>query len=943
LFVSLRVTNSNSMTQDKKLFLLDSMALIYRAYFALSKNPRMTSYGLNTSAILGFANTLWDVIKNEKPTHLGVAFDSRGPTLRHEEFVEYKAHREEMPEDIAKSIPYIIRLLEAFNIPILQLEGYEADDIIGTMARKAVKHGFTTFIMSPDKDFGQLVSDRIFIYKPGRMGDKPEVLGVNEICRKYDIKNPVQVIDILGLMGDASDNIPGLPNVGDVTAKKLINEFGSVEEVINHEEKLKGRLKEIVATHKQQALFSKKLATIILDVPVNFEEEHLRLTGPDIPALKELFRELEFRSFAARVLPELEEKAMPATTETEQAQDLFSAGETESHDETGQATEKKTIHTTPHQYHLVDTKEKRQKLIAMLKEQKNICFDTETTGLDPNSSELVGMSFAVRPHEAWYVVIPESYHEACGVLNEFRSLFEDTSIEKTGQNIKFDMLMLRWYNINVKGKLFDTMLAHYLLQPDMRHNMDFLAETYLTYTPVSIEHLIGKKGTAQLSMRTVDYETIKDYAAEDADVTLQLRELFAPMLKETNTLRLFDDIEMPLVPVLACMEAEGIKLDPAILKGYSVQLQQEIKELEKTIQDMAGEEFNIASPKQLGEILYGKLKISDNPRQTRTGQYSTSEDVLMKLSGRHPIIQNILDYRSLTKLKSTYVDVLPQLINPRTGRIHTSFNQAVAATGRLSSNNPNLQNIPVRTERGREIRKAFIPRDDNHLLLSADYSQIELRIIAEISGDEAMGEAFRRGLDIHASTAARVFGVALDEVTGEMRRRAKMVNFGIIYGISAFGLSERLNIPRKEAADLINQYFIKYPGIKRYMVDTIAFAKKYGYVETMMKRRRYIRDINSGNAVVRGFAERNAINAPAQGSAADMIKIAMINIFNEFQKSKLETKMILQVHDELVFDVPKEEVEIIKPVIREKMTTAIPTTVPMEVEMKTGENWLDAH
>lgn len=943
MFVSLRVTNSNSMTQDKKLFLLDSMALIYRAYFALSKNPRMTSYGLNTSAILGFANTLWDVIKNEKPTHLGVAFDSRGPTLRHEEFVEYKAHREEMPEDIAKSIPYIIRLLEAFNIPILQLEGYEADDIIGTMARKAVKHGFTTFIMSPDKDFGQLVSDRIFIYKPGRMGDKPEVLGVNEICRKYDIKNPVQVIDILGLMGDASDNIPGLPNVGDVTAKKLINEFGSVEEVINHEEKLKGRLKEIVATHKQQALFSKKLATIILDVPVNFEEEHLRLTGPDIPALKELFRELEFRSFAARVLPELEEKAMPATTETEQAQDLFSAGETESHDETGQATEKKTIHTTPHQYHLVDTKEKRQKLIAMLKEQKNICFDTETTGLDPNSSELVGMSFAVRPHEAWYVVIPESYHEACGVLNEFRSLFEDTSIEKTGQNIKFDMLMLRWYNINVKGKLFDTMLAHYLLQPDMRHNMDFLAETYLTYTPVSIEHLIGKKGTAQLSMRTVDYETIKDYAAEDADVTLQLRELFAPMLKETNTLRLFDDIEMPLVPVLACMEAEGIKLDPAILKGYSVQLQQEIKELEKTIQDMAGEEFNIASPKQLGEILYGKLKISDNPRQTRTGQYSTSEDVLMKLSGRHPIIQNILDYRSLTKLKSTYVDVLPQLINPRTGRIHTSFNQAVAATGRLSSNNPNLQNIPVRTERGREIRKAFIPRDDNHLLLSADYSQIELRIIAEISGDEAMGEAFRRGLDIHASTAARVFGVALDEVTGEMRRRAKMVNFGIIYGISAFGLSERLNIPRKEAADLINQYFIKYPGIKRYMVDTIAFAKKYGYVETMMKRRRYIRDINSGNAVVRGFAERNAINAPAQGSAADMIKIAMINIFNEFQKSKLETKMILQVHDELVFDVPKEEVEIIKPVIREKMTTAIPTTVPMEVEMKTGENWLDAH
>jgi DNA polymerase-1 len=931
------------MTQDKKLFLLDSMALIYRAYFALSKNPRMTSYGLNTSAILGFANALWDVIKNEKPTHLGVAFDSRGPTLRHEEFVEYKAHREEMPEDIGKSLPYIIRLLEAFNIPILQLEGYEADDIIGTMARKAVKHGFTTFIMSPDKDFGQLVSDRIFIYKPGRMGDKPEVLGVKEICRKYDIKDPVQVIDILGLMGDASDNIPGLPNVGEVTAKKLIGEYGSVEEVINNEEKLKGRLKETVAAHAQQALFSKKLATIILDVPVNFDEEHLRLAGPDIPALKELFRELEFRTFAARVLPELEGKMMPATTETEQARDLFTAGETISPEETGEAAEKKTIHTTPHRYHLVDTKEKRQKLIAMLKEQKAICFDTETTGLDPNSSELVGMSFAVRPHEAWYVVIPDNYHDACGVLDEFKNLFEDPSIEKTGQNIKFDMLMLRWYNITVKGKLFDTMLAHYLLQPDMRHNMDFLAETYLSYTPVSIEHLIGKKGTAQLSMRTVDYETIKDYAAEDADVTLQLRELFAPRLRETNTLRLFDDIEMPLVPVLACMEAEGIKIDPAILNDYSIQLQQEIKELEKTIQDMAGEEFNIASPKQLGEILYEKLKISDHPRQTRTGQYSTSEDVLVKLSGRHPIIQNILDYRSLTKLKSTYVDVLPQLINPRTGRIHTSFNQAVAATGRLSSNNPNLQNIPVRTERGREIRKAFVPRDDNHLLLSADYSQIELRLIAEMSGDEAMGEAFRQGLDIHAATAARVFGVTIDGVTGEMRRQAKMVNFGIIYGISAFGLSERLNIPRKEAADLINQYFIKYPGIKKYMENTIAFAKKNGYVETMMKRRRYIRDINSGNAVVRGFAERNAINAPAQGSAADMIKIAMINIFNEFQKRKMETKMILQVHDELVFDVPREEVEAVKPIIREKMISAIPMTVPMEVEMKTGRNWLDAH
>ncbi|MCX6235050.1 MAG: DNA polymerase I [Bacteroidetes bacterium] len=931
------------MSQQKKLFLLDAMALIYRAYFALSKSPRMTSFGLNTSAIYGFANSLWDVIKNEKPTHLGVAFDSRVPTVRHEEFAEYKAHRQEMPEDIGTSLPYIRRLLDAFNIPVLIVAGYEADDIIGTIAKKAERNGFITYMMTPDKDFGQLVTDKSFIYKPGRMGDKPEILGVKEICEKYNIRRPEQVIDILGLMGDASDNIPGLPNVGEVTAKKLVEEFGSVENVLKNRDKMKGRLREIVENHAEQALFSKKMATIILDVPINFDEEHLRLSNPDITALKEIFYELEFRTFANRVFTDLSLKVTDETAEAPTQKEELFADVHEITEKTLPSLEKNTIVTTPHRYVLADTPETRQNLITDLIQQSSVCFDTETTGLDPNNSELIGISFSFKPHEAWYVTIPGNYHEACQVVNEFRCVFEDPSIEKIGQNLKFDISILKWYDMEVKGKLFDTMLAHYVIQPDLRHNMDFLSETYLNYKPVPIESLIGKKSEGQLSMRVIDIETVKDYSAEDADVTLQLKYVFEPMMQEANTRELFDTIEMPLVPVLAAMEAEGINIDPNVLTEYSVQLRDQIKDLERIIHEQAGMEFNISSPKQLGEVLYEKLQISGNPKLTKTKQYSTSEDVLQKMSYRHPIIQNILDYRSLTKLKSTYVDVLPALANPRTGRIHSSFNQAVAATGRLSSNNPNMQNIPVRTEKGREIRKAFVPRNSDYTLLSVDYSQIELRIIAEMSGDEGMIEAFRQGLDIHAATAARVFGVPLSEVNGDMRRKAKTVNFGIIYGISAFGLSERLNIPRKESADIIAQYFTQYPRIKQYMDDTIAFARANGYVETIMKRRRYIRDITSGNAVVRGFAERNAINAPIQGSAADMIKIAMISIFNELQKRGLRTKMILQVHDELVFDMPKDEANIIMPVIREKMTTAIPMRVQIDVEMKTGDNWLDAH
>ncbi len=919
---------------EKKLFLLDAMALIYRAYYALNKNPRISSKGLNTSAILGFANTLFDVIRNERPTHIGVAFDTMAPTVRHEGFAEYKAHREETPEDLVRSIPYIMTLLDAFNIPVLAVDGFEADDVIGTLAKEAETRDFTTYIMTSDKDLGQLVSDRVLIYRPGKFGSGADVLGVNEVCQKFGINSPDQVRDILGLWGDASDNIPGIPGVGEVTAKKLIAEYGTVENLVEHAASIPNeKLREKVITFKDQALMSKELATIILNVPVPFDEERLRLNLPDREKLKAILDELEFRTFGQRVFTWMSAAIAPPPAPSPQGE---GNGE-------GSAEGLRDIHTTPHAYHLADTPEQRANLIRVLKEAGSFCFDTETTGLDPTLSELVGLSFAVKPQEAWYVPLPANYYEAHKVVDEFRDVFGDESIGKTGQNMKFDISMLRWYDIRVKGPMFDTMIAHYLLQPDMRHNMDFLSETYLNYTPVSIETLIGKKGQSQLTMDTVDIGQIKDYAAEDADVTLQLRHVFEPMLVQTDTLDLFNRIEIPLIPVLASMEAEGVKVDVGTLTDYSAELEKEIRTTEEAIYADAGIRFNIASPKQLGEVLFDQLKIVENPKQTRTKQYSTSEDVLAKLEHRHPVISKILEYRSLTKLKSTYVDVLPTLVSPRDGRVHTSYNQAVAATGRLSSNNPNLQNIPIRTDKGREIRKAFVPRSENFLLLSADYSQIELRIIAHISGDRAMIEDFRSGQDIHAATASRIYGIPLDQVTKEMRRNAKTVNFGIIYGISAFGLSERLNIPRKEAADIISQYFGKYPGVKRYMENTIAQAKQQGYVETMMKRRRYLRDINSSNATVRGFAERNAINAPIQGTAADMIKIAMIRIHEELEQRNMRSKMILQVHDELVFDLYQPEEEELRSILLKEMPGAIPLSVPVVIDMNTGRNWLEAH
>jgi DNA polymerase-1 len=929
------------MPERKKLFLLDAMALIYRAYFALNKNPRINSKGQNTSAILGFTNTLLDVLNNERPSHIGVAFDTMAPTLREEGFADYKANREKMPEDIAASLPYIVKMVEAMNIPILKVDGYEADDVIGTLAKKAEQDDFEVYMMTPDKDFGQLVSDNIYMYKPARMGNKPEVLGVDEICSKYKIKRPEQLIDILGLWGDASDNIPGVPGVGEKTASKLISEHDSIENLLENTDKLKGKLKENLENYSDQALLSKQLATIILDVPIDFDADALKHGDPDKEQLAELFSELEFRRLTKRVFGEDSDQGQESKTEdkTEQAaNDLFSSAGQEL-----PATRYSTLGDVDHQYHMVDTDKKIEGLLNRLGKSVSFCFDTETTGLNANEAELVGISFAVQAHEAWYVPVPENYNDALELVQRFKPYFENDKIGKTGQNLKYDISVLRWYDVHVKGTLFDTMIAHYLIEPDLRHNMDFLAETYLNYSPVSIETLIGKKGKNQLSMRSVEPEKLKDYACEDADITWQLKNVFEPMLNETSTIKLFNDIEMPLVPVLASMEAEGVRLETDVLGEFSVSLEKDIEEVEKSIQELAGESFNISSPKQLGEILFEKLKVTDKPKLTKTKQYSTSEDVLVKLSDKHPIINKILDYRSLTKLKSTYVDALPRLINPRDNRIHTSYNQAVAATGRLSSNNPNLQNIPIRTPRGREIRKAFVPRNDDYTMLAADYSQIELRIIAELSEDPDLIETFVKGLDVHSATASRIFNVALEEVTADMRRSAKTVNFGIVYGISAFGLSERLNIPRKEAAEIIGQYFSKYPGVKAYMDHTIDFARKNGYVETMMGRRRYLRDINSSNATVRGFAERNAINAPVQGSSADMIKIAMIKIHQVMMKEKMKSKMILQVHDELVFDALKEEVQDLKEIVAEKMNNAIQMTVPLVVDMKTGSNWLEAH
>jgi len=931
----------------KKLFLLDGMALIYRAYFALSKTPRITSTGLNTGAIMGFTNTLLEVLKNQQPSHIAVVFDTAAPTARHIEFEAYKAHREKMPEDLSASIPYIYRLIEGFNIPIITMDGYEADDIIGTLAKKAEQENFQVYCMTPDKDFGQLVSDNIFIYKPARMGNGAEVQGVKEILEKWEVTDVNQVIDILGLWGDAVDNIPGIPGIGEKTAKKLVQEFGSVEGIIANADKLKGKLRENVENFAEQGLISKKLATILLDVPVDLSEKALELEDPNKDILEPLFAELEFRTLGKRVFGDdfsILEKNAPVNGQM----DLFATQTTTNTTSTAIEVSSenivlKNIHNTTHEYTLLDTTEEQEKLAEELNSKSSFCFDTETTGLDANLADIVGLSFSFETGKAYYIPTPANREEAQRIVDIFKSVLENPAIEKIGQNIKYDILLLARYGVKVQGALFDTMLAHYLIDPDTRHGMDVLAENYLNYTPVSITELIGEKGKKQGNMRDVDFEKIKEYAAEDADITLQLKNIFHPLLVETDTLKLAQDVEFPLVYVLAEIERNGVKVDVPALGEFSKTLEQDIKDLENAIFEKAGVNFNIASPKQLGEVLFDKLQLDPKAKKTKTGQYKTGEDVLLALAHKSDIVQDILNFRQLQKLKSTYVDSLPELINPETGLIHTSYNQAVAATGRLSSTNPNLQNIPIRTERGREVRKAFIPRSENNVILSADYSQIELRLIAELSKDQNMLEAFSQGHDIHRATAAKVYNMAFEEVTSEQRRNAKAVNFGIIYGQSAFGLSQNLGISRKEAADIINEYFNQYTGIKKYMSDAVESAKEKGYVETILKRRRYLRDINSANMTVRGFAERNAINAPIQGSAADLIKIAMIAIQKEIEHQGLVGKMIMQVHDELVFDVPKQEVEAFKTIILDKMTNAIKTNVPLIVEIGEGKNWLEAH
>lgn len=934
----------------KKLFLLDGMALIYRAYFALSKTPRITSYGLNTGAIMGFTNTLLDVLNNQKPSHIAVVFDTAAPTNRHLEFEAYKAQREKMPEDLAASIPYIYRLIEGFNIPIITMDGYEADDIIGTLAKKGEKKDFKVYCMTPDKDFGQLVSDNIFIYKPARMGNGAETLGVPEILEKWEINNVHEVIDILGLWGDAVDNIPGIPGIGEKTAKKLIQEFGSIESLIQNTDKLKGKLKENVENFSEQGLISKKLATILLDVPVELDEKALELEKPNKDLLEPLFVELEFRTLGKRVFGEdfsMVENSAPKAGQM----DLFAVHndanlEGSKGNQSAEVVENPVftnIQNTAHQYILVDSEEKQKELALQLAKEESFCFDTETTGLDALQAELVGISFSTKAFEGYYIPVSADQDEAQKTVNIFKEIFENEGIKKIGQNLKYDILLLSRYDVDVKGEFFDTMLAHYLIDPDTRHNMDYLSETYLNYTPVSITDLIGGKGKNQGNMRDVDVELVKEYASEDADITLQLKNKLAPLLEETSTIELAQKVEFPLLKVLADVERNGVKVDVDTLKQFSKEIEKDVKVLEQQIYEKAGVTFNIASPKQLGEVLFDKLQLDPKAKKTKTGQYKTGEDVLLALANKSDIVQDILDFRQLQKLKSTYVDALPNLINPNTGLIHTSYNQAVAATGRLSSTNPNLQNIPIRTERGREVRKAFISRNEDWTLLSADYSQIELRIMAELSQDVNMLEAFKQGLDIHKATAARVYSVSLEEVNSDMRRNAKAVNFGIIYGQSAFGLSQNLGISRKEAAEIIDQYFTQYTGIRKYMGEVIEFAKENGYVETILKRRRYLRDINSANMTVRGFAERNAINAPIQGSAADLIKIAMINIQKDIAERGLEGKMIMQVHDELVFDVPNHEINEFKSIIENRMKNAIEMQVPIEIEIGEGRNWLEAH
>ena len=929
---------------SKTLWLLDAYALIYRAYFAFSQNQMVNSRGLNTSAIYGFTSTLYDVLTNHHPTHIAVVFDTKKPTTRHIEYKEYKANREEMPDDIKLAVPYIQRIIEGFEIPILFADGYEADDLIGTLAKKAEQEGYTTFMMTPDKDFAQLVSENIFMYKPARMGNKAEIWGVEEVCKKFEIEHPSQVIDYLGMRGDAVDNIPGIPGVGDKTAKKFIQAYGSVEGLLENSHELKGKMKEKVENNKEQALLSKKLATIITDAPVEFDPNKLKKDPLNKKALEEVFAEVEFRTLSKRILGE-----EVAITPQNSQMDLFSAGNTQadtSEEEKSTLTELvplKDIESTKHNYTLVKSDQEVADLLKKLRSADSYCFDTETTSLNPIEAKLVGIAFSIQQGEAYYIPINTDNDSSRKQLECLKEIFEDDQKQVIAHNLKYDYAILKNHNVELRGKFFDTMIAHYLLEPDQKHGMDVLAENLLNYKTVSIESLIGKKGKDQKSMLEVPLEEIKEYAGEDADITLQLKMMFEKQLGNGALRKLFDEIEMPLIKVLSDMENEGIALDTKTLKEFSIELGSSLEELNASILEMAGTSFNVDSPKQLGEILFDVLKIDDKAKKTKTGQYSTSEETLQKLKDKHEIIESILEYRSLKKLKSTYVDTLPELVNKKTNRIHTNYMQAVAATGRLSSNHPNLQNIPIRTEKGREIRKAFTARNEDFVLLAADYSQIELRIIAALSGDESMIEAFQQDIDVHSLTASKVFNVDLDEVNRDMRSKAKMVNFGIIYGISAFGLSQRLGIPRKEAKAIIDNYFIKYPKIKNYMDDSIAFAQKHEYVETIMKRRRYLKDINAKNAIVRGFAERNAINAPIQGSAADIIKKAMIEIHKEIKENEFQSKLLLQVHDELIFDAHKDELNKLMKMVKIKMENSVQLSVPLTVEMDFANNWLDAH
>jgi DNA polymerase-1 len=920
---------------QQKLFLLDAFALIYRSYFAFIRNPRYNSKGVNTSAMLGVTNTIVQVLEKENPNYIGVVFDVSAPTFRHEIFPEYKAHREEMPEDLRKSIPYIKKIIEGFNIPIIEKPGFEADDIIGTLAKKAENQGFITYMMTPDKDYAQLVTNHIFMFKPGKGGDDAEIWGLKEVQEKFGINNADQVIDILGLMGDSADNIPGCPGIGPKTAEKLISEFGSIDGIYQNIDKLKGKQKENLIEFEEQVRLSRKLATIIVDVPIEFNTKNLTRDEINKEALTAVFEDLEFRAIIQR----LGLKETPAPAEMNRQGTLFDLGSVEA---APAAPTKENINTVPHQYYLIENEMQRASLRAELSVQEEFCFDTETTGLNTQSEEIVCLSFAFRKHEAFCVTLPTQWDEAKKVIEEFKDIFADENITKIGQNIKYDMLMLSNYGIEVKGKLYDTMLAHYLIQPDLKHGLDFLCDIYLNYTKVPTEDLIGS-GKNQRTMRSVPVDKLSNYACEDADLTFQLKHAIDPELDKFEVREVFDKIEIPLIPVLVHMENEGVRINSQELKDYAEVLRGEIIQIEKEIFELAGQEFNVASPKQLGLILFEKLKIDSNAKKTKTKQYSTGEEILVKLVDKHPIVQKILDFRGLTKLLNTYVEALPLLVNKRTGKIHTSYNQAIAATGRLSSVNPNLQNIPIRSENGRQIRKAFIPSDENHLFLSADYSQIELRIMAALSGDEEMLKAFNEGKDIHRITAAKIYQIDENEVDSDMRRKAKTANFGIIYGISAFGLSQRLNIPRSEAKELIDGYFENFPKIKEFMDKQIELARNQGFVQTIKGRKRYLNNINSSNAVVRGMAERNAINAPIQGSAADIIKIAMINIYRQIDKLKLNSKMVLQVHDELNFNVEKSELEQLKQIVKTEMENAVDIGVQLTVEMNAADNWLDAH